>query len=86
MPYVNIYKLDNDGSQRILAVCRLQNNEVVCESGNEVFTDNLGKDGIADYSSPEKKRLFFRDGRRFLEQLKFNFSSAYLSASDIIEK
>jgi len=88
MPYVEIYKLKNDGSQDILAVCRLEEGagEVVCESANPVFTDNLKREGIKDYSGSGKERLFPYDGRKFLEQLKFHFRSAYLSASDVIEK
>lgn len=86
MPYVNVYKLKNDGSQDILAIFRLKNNDVICESENEVFMENIKQKGVIDYSNPEKKRLFFSDGRKFLEQLKFNFSSAYLNASDIIEE
>lgn len=84
MPHVTIYRLKNDGSEEIVAVCRLQDDRVVCESDNDIFVENLKRDGIIDYSSLEKKRLFFSDGRKFLEQLKFNFKSAYLIASDII--
>jgi hypothetical protein len=68
-----------------MAVFRLKKNEAVCESSNEVFVENLKRDGIIDYSSSENKRLFFSDGRKFLEQLKFNFRSAYLSSSGIID-
>lgn len=88
MPYVEIYKLKNDGSQDVLAVCRLKEDakEVTCESASPVFLENLEREGIKDYSAPNGKRLFFPDGRKFLEQLKFNFNSAYLSASDVKTK
>lgn len=86
MPYANICRLKSDGSEEIIAACHIQEEGVVCESKNDIFIEKLKCDGIIDYSSPEKKHLFFPDGRKFLEQLKFNFKSAYLFASDIIEK
>lgn len=85
MTYVNVYRLKSDGSEENIAVCRLQDGSVICESDNDIFIENLKQEGIIDYSSHEKRHLFFSDGRKFLEQLKFNFNSAYLLASEIIE-
>ena len=86
MKIVEIYKLQNDGLQKILATCRLDvSGEVVCEGGG-LFVENLIKDGVIDFSIPERNRLFPKDGVRFLEQLQNNFSSGYLMASGIIEK
>lgn len=85
MNYVEIYKLENDGSQKILAVCKLSDNQVICE-GDETFIQNLAEEGIRDYSSENKPKLFPKDGIKFLEQLKFNFKSGYLNASDIKTK
>ena len=86
MKYVEFYKLQNDGSQKIIATCRLnEDGQVECE-GDSVFTGNLMKDGIKDYSTSEKSTLFFKDGLKFLEQLKFNFTSGYLNASEVMEK
>lgn len=83
MEYVEIYKLQNDGSQKILAVCKLIGDQIICE-GDEVFIKNLTEEGIFDYMSGEARiKLFPKDGRKFLEQLKFNFKSGYLNASDI---
>lgn len=84
MPYVEIYKLQNDGSQKVIAVCRFLAENVVCE-GDEVFVKNLEKNGIRDYSSDSLRSLFTEDGVKFLEQLKYNFKSGYLNASDIKE-
>ncbi|MBI2595887.1 hypothetical protein HYW46_04105 [Candidatus Daviesbacteria bacterium] len=84
MAYVEIYKLNNDGSQKILAVCRQLGEEVVCE-GEEKFIEYLNKEGINDYNSPSPKKLFPKDGRLFLEQLKYNFKSGYLNATDLKE-
>lgn len=83
MPKVEIYKLNNDGSQSVLATCRLIGNEVVCD-GDEVFVDNLKNEGIIDYSSEKKEKIYLKDGRKFLEQLKYNFKSGYLNASDVL--
>ncbi len=88
MPYVEFYKLNNDGSQEVIAKCELANGEIVC-GGDENLTANLKSEGILDYLSGEvpgrRGRLFFKDGRKFLENLKYNFSSGYLNASDIKE-
>ena len=80
--YVEIYKLENDGGQKVLAVCKMTDSGVACE-GDRVFIDNLTDRGILDYGSEDKTKLFPKDGRKFLEQLKFNFKSGYLNASDI---
>lgn len=84
MKIVEIYKLQNDGSQKVLATCKLINNVVVCE-GDMVFINNLEKEGIKNYSQNGPDKLFLKDGLSFLEQLKYNFKSGYLNASDIIE-
>jgi hypothetical protein len=68
MPFVEIYKLQNDGSQKIIATCRLVGDVVECE-GDGVFVNNLSKEGIYNYSAPEKSMLFPKDGMKFLEQL-----------------
>ena len=89
MKYVEFYKLQNDGSQKVIATCHLtENGQVECE-GDAVFVDNLEREGIKDYSSSDDKNaelLFFKDGLKFLEQLKFNFTSGYLNASDVQDK
>jgi len=85
MTFVEIYKTKNDGSQEIIATCRLKDDVVACE-GNEVLINNLKEDGISDYSSADPgKKLFFKDGPKFLEQLMFNFKSGYLNASAVKE-
>ena len=85
MKYVEFYKLNNDGSQSVIAKCQLdKNGKVFCE-GHEILIKNLERDGIVNYSDPEKKTLFFADGILFLEQLKYNFTSGYLNASDVKE-
>ncbi|MEK9175127.1 MAG: hypothetical protein AAB795_00885 [Patescibacteria group bacterium] len=86
MSYVEFYKLQNDGTQKVLAKCFLgQENIVICE-GEDIFVKNLETNGIKDYNSQTEDKLFFKDGIKFLEQLKFNFTSGYLNASDVKEE
>ena len=87
MKYVEFYKLQNDGSQKVIATCYLNDNDEVGCEGEQTLIGNLKKEGIKDYSSQDRKgQLFFKDGLKFLEQLKFNFTSGYLNASEIKEK
>lgn len=78
---VEIYKLQNDGSQKTVATCRLVEGQVVCE-GNESIVVGL-KNGIVNYEG--EGRLLPSDGLVFLQQLKNNFRSGYLNASDVKE-
>ena len=84
MPFAEIYKLKNDGSQEVIAVCGLVEGTVKCE-GEGVFIQNLEQNGILDYSQTPSQKLFPKDGLRFLEQLKRNFKSGYLNASEVKE-
>ena len=86
MSFVEIYKLQDDGTQRVIATCRLADKEGVvrCE-GEEPFTGNLLKEGIIDQSDPAHREIFPKDGLKFLEQLSYNFSSGYLNASEVKE-
>lgn len=86
MKIVQIYKLQNNGAQKVIATCKLTDSGVVCD-GNPIFIKNLEKDGVRDYSSADLKanKLFPKDGIKFLENLKFAFKSGYLVATDIQE-
>lgn len=85
MPYVELYKLQNDGSQKVIATCRVEGG-VVCCDGDAILVHNLTVGGIKNYDNPEGEKLFFKDGIKFLEQLKFNFTSGYLNASEIKDR
>lgn len=85
MKYVEFYKLNNDGAQNIVATCILTDQGVVCD-GSEPLIENLRREGILDYSSQNRTKLFFQDGVKFLEQLQYNLKSGYLNASEIKEK
>ena len=82
MKFVEIYKTQNDGSQTILATCKLVNNEVACE-GERIFVKNLETNGVLNYQKKPKNKVFPKDGIIFLENLKFSFKTGYLNASDI---
>ena len=81
--YVEFYKLRNDGGQKVIAICRLrEDGSVTCE-GDITLVKNLEDNGVVDYSDTDRKGLFLKDGLKFLEQLKFNFTSGYLNASEV---
>lgn len=85
MNYVEIYKLENDGSQRVIATCTLVGGETQCE-GDAGIVEALRREGIMNYTQEPPQKLFPKDGVRFLEQLRFNFKSGYLNASEVKEK
>lgn len=82
MEKVTIYKLQPDGSQQSLAECILDGGEVKC-SGDQQFVAKLVNEGISNYQSSGSEKLYPKDGKLFLEQLKFNFASGYISATDV---
>ncbi|MEK7643967.1 MAG: hypothetical protein AAB390_01540 [Patescibacteria group bacterium] len=84
MYFVEIFKLKDGGSQSLLANCFLENGSINFK-GDEKFIESLRQNGITDYSSVDKNKLFPIDGLKFLEQLKYNFRSGYLNATDIKE-
>ena len=80
MKKVTIYKLHDDGSQTVIAVCTLTGDIAKCE-GNPIFVKTLEGEGIRDYMDENQNaRLFPKDGPLFLEQLPMNFRSGYLMA------
>lgn len=85
MPFVEIYKLQNDGSQIILVICRLRPEGVVCE-GEDNFVKHLNEEGIRNYSRTGLEKLYPKDGPLFLEQLQYNFKSGYLNATKVQEE
>jgi hypothetical protein len=86
MKFVEIYKLQNDGSQQIIARCDLVDGVVILSGEDAKLKSYLEEEGINYYSSGDRKKLFPKDGQAFLEQLKYNFKSGYLNASDILEE
>lgn len=84
MKFVEIYKLQNDGSQRVVMVCTLTEKGAVC-GGDAVFVENVTHEGVLDHTTNPPERLYPKDGLRFLEVLKFTFKSGYLNASEVKE-
>ena len=85
MAKVEIYKLNDDGSQSVIATCRLVNNKVVCY-GYKSLDDYLSNVGIYDYSTTPPQQIFPSHGSKFLQQLKYNFSSGYFNATEVIDE
>jgi hypothetical protein len=85
MKYVEIYKLQDDGTQKVVITCRLNDAGVALCEGEDQIKDNLIARGIDDYSGGDGSKLFPTDGLRFLEELSNNFRSGYLMASEIKE-
>lgn len=84
MKFVEIYKLQNDGTQQIVCVCKFDGEKVFCE-GEGLLVQNLESEGIWDNSVAPRKKVFPKDGMVFLENLRFNFSSGYLNGSEVKE-
>ena len=85
MYFVEIYKLQNDGEQKLFATCRLVDGKVRCD-GDPGLIDALERGGIKDYSDPKLlDTLYPKDGIKFLEGLKFALRSAYLAATEVKE-
>lgn len=82
MPYVEIYKLNNDGDQKVIAICELVDQNVSCR-GDQALIDNLNKAGIINQASILYEVIYPKDGALFLANFKYNFTSGYLNASDI---
>ena len=82
MKKVIIYRLNQEAQQDILVECNLTD-EGVKFDGDQQMAEMLLKNGITDYDT--KTIIFPKDGLRFLEQMKYNFHSGYLNATDIIE-
>lgn len=72
MQYVEFYKLQKDGSQKVIAICKLIDGKVICE-GDEHLAALINRQKI-------------EDGLKFLQRLKYNFKSGYLNASDVKEE
>ena len=85
MKKVNIYKLNNDAEQVISLICIFHDNEITFEGSATKLAEKMKEEGIIDYSSRFHTKLFPSDGIKFLDQLKNNFKTPYLAATDIIE-
>ena len=82
---VEIYKIQNDGSQTTVVACKLVGEIVTCE-GEPVLVSGLEQEGIWDYSKTPPQKVFPKDGLAFLDRLRFTFKSGYLNASEVKEE
>jgi len=85
MTHVKIYQLQDSGEQEVVTVFKLDNDGVVVGEGDDILIENLRDGGIKDHGNPDGPKLYFKDGLKFLEQLKFNFTSGYLNASEVMQ-
>jgi len=87
MKYVEIYKLENDGEQKVVLVCFLRDDGTVKLKGSgEQLAKNLEEAGIKNYLSKTPETLFPKDGLPFLQNLSHYFTSGYMNASEVKEK
>ena len=77
MRQIKIYRLQENGKQKVVVLCTYDGNEAKLE-GEKSFVDHLTKNGQKDRRN--NKILYPKDGKEFFELLKKNFNSPYLSA------
>ena len=90
MYFVNLYELDRNKNQKKIATFKfgeetfgtVQTEETV----NHPVIDSINREGILDFKFAKPGRLYPYDGMSFLENLKYNFRSGYLSATDVQQK
>jgi len=85
MSKVNLYKLNNNAKQELVLTFSLENNQVIMRGSATKLIEKIQREGIIDYTSKFQLPIFSDDGLKFLEQLKYNFKTAYLMATDVLE-
>ncbi len=80
MRKISVYNLQDTGKQVILVTYILVGDSMVFE-GDPSFIEHLDKNGVLDKKS--KTKLFPKDGDKFLDALKQNFTSPYLTAVEL---
>ena len=88
--FVDLFELDRDAQQKKIATFKLSEGdegkvEIDCDSNNPVV-ENIKGEGIFDYKYARPGKLYPYDGMSFLENLKYQFRSGYLLATDVKEK
>ncbi|HXK40705.1 MAG TPA: hypothetical protein VJ046_01235 [Candidatus Paceibacterota bacterium] len=90
MYFVDVYELDKLKHQKKVATFKFGEEtfgsvQVEGETANPVV-DSVIREGIFDYKFSRPGRLYPYDGMSFLENLKYNLRSGYLSATDVQQK
>ena len=88
--FVDLFELDPVAKQRKIATFKMNedspgNVEIEGDQYHPVV-ENLRGEGIFDYKNANPTKLYIHDGLSFLENLKYNFRSGYLSASEVQKK
>lgn len=85
--YVELFELDRDAQQKKIATFKLLEErgstvEIECEHEHPVLA-SIQFEGIFDYKYARPGKLYPYDGLSFLENLKYQFRSGYLLATDV---
>jgi len=86
MEKVLLYRLNSEAKQEKIAEFCLNESGVVEVAGEEIVNPvarGILQRGIGNYSSEGPEQLMPEDGRKFLEQMRHNFKSGYLIATDV---
>lgn len=88
--FVDLFELDPQAKQKKIATFKMdedrpENVEIEGDQYHPVI-ENLRGEGIFDYKNATPTKLYPHDGMSFLENLKYNFRSGYLSASEVQKK
>jgi len=85
--FVDLYELDSQSNQKKISTFKMDGDN---SGGVEIEGDmrhpvveGLQGEGIFDYKTSTPTKLYLNDGMSFLENLKYNFRSGYLSATDV---
>ncbi len=84
--FVELFELDRDAQQKKIATFRLTEESGVVEiEGNHehAIIKSIQWEGIFDYKYARPGKLYPYDGMNFLENLKYQFRSGYLLATDV---
>lgn len=88
--FVDLYELDKSRHQRKVATFKFSEEtfgSVQMEGEiNHPLISGITREGILDFKFSRPGRLYPYDGMSFLENLKYNFRSGYVSATDVQQK
>lgn len=89
MYFVDLFELDAQAKQKKIATFKMGEDDPNVEIDGDQYhpaIENLKGEGIFDYKNASLNKLYPYDGLSFLENLKYNFRSGYLSASEVQKK
>ena len=88
--FVDLFELDHNADQRKIATFKFSESdggdvEIEGDDNNPIL-ENIKGEGIFDYKYARPGKLYPYDGMSFLENLKYQFRSGYLLATDVKQK